>query len=165
MNKNNIFDLVVLVGLAILLIVLYCVFRVYTSTGYTTQSYFSDNVRIAGVRCPIPGDPIEQTRGGVMYVSGSRMRIDWERSIKGVRSMAHAVSLDGDMVYTWNDQDMQPVIASSSVFVQYFINPKSPEGSCRTWWIPRSTTFEIPNTLDFVPFRITPTTTPDRMNV
>ncbi len=151
--KKSIGDAAFVLSLILGAVLFYVALRYHKSTPVRVREYFQYAIPAPPIRCPLVGDAIDGANAGWVYLSGKNMRVDWEQVMDGVHRRAHAVSLDGDVVYTWNDQNIEAFTASSSVFSKEFIDPKPVDGTCSPWWIPRSMMFEIPNTLEFAPYK------------
>jgi len=149
---RKILTAVLLVLLLLGLAFAYLFYRSGQSSSAEVIRYLETGAPIAATECPFSGGSFEGNKSGTIFIDGTLMRVDWEQTIQGTYRTAHAVSDDGKIFYTWNDQNDTAFFVPMQKFIDVFINLADTGGICRPWLSPDTSKFVVPYDVTFVAY-------------
>lgn len=130
------------------IILAYYLFRVSQSSSGAAIQYLKYGSSIRPTTCSgLAATGFQGTLSGVFYFDGLQMRADITEVEDGVTTQLHALSTDGQTVYTWVDAKHGAQMTRTNFAAQFDFS-KVPL-DCAAWWRPDSSYFEMPA---FTPF-------------
>ena len=123
-------------------------YRVGLSNGTRVGEYLNNRVAMAATHCSLGGNSFPEVKNGHIYVKGLQMRADWEEyKHHKLHRTIHAISLDGQTVYAWNDQNKVALTATMPEFLFEFLGVDTTDiFGCRPWIPSDVSLFTVPST-------------------
>ena len=131
----------------------YVFYRFNASSSSNVADYFNNGSPVTAARCTFTGSSFSAAINGVLFFDGLKLRAEWQQAVQGVLRKAHAVSLDGRMFYTWNDENDVAFTTTVEEFLNDFIFfGIITKSDCEPWWFPDGSIFSIPDEFIFRPY-------------